>query len=612
MRSLIPVSAFGVLFCLLAAVPHGVAAQGDGHMPGMLVETEMSLTSIGDLDGSGSLSITFTGEHATGVRQLIMSQFDADINQVIDREEARAALIALAETIDGRPYWGVTLDVVTDFANVSLTDLSNWVENLIHEDWDSTDDISFSMDIECSGAGFSKVILITEGAVNAFVDGFDDYVGYMFEGSMRISHRLVAFGFGSFTYPEIANGTLQEVRTPAGTVLWYSCDFDVEGLAASSLETISYERFSVLENQQIAFVILLIGTLMIARMPRRRFENFRKLHPKRYRKYARPKNSVRIFAVAFIALLWLLYVLPFIFSPVADGFLVYSIYLVLLVPVAVVGEYFLSKHIYDKSALDIPEETIIEVKQALVEEEEIREGILCPLCAKPLDLPEEVLRCVSCGTQMHIECADRARACPTCGEILFPEDTRSIECKSCGESFLHTGRDDPYSIQCTRCGAFQEEVEAGKNYLIVDHDPAMAYHMIRAMGMSGRPALVMTSEFPGKIREDFGLGEEVDVRWLSDSTTDIDNVNPSDLEGDAMETASTFLMTTKRAGFMIDGLALLLDLNGFDRVLAYIRRLNDLAMIHGSTILVFVDKSSIEEELFNVLSDEFDELHDYL
>jgi hypothetical protein len=578
----------------------------------MLVETDMSLTSIGDLDGSGSLAITFTGDHARNLRQQIMSEFDTDINQIIDRAEAREILVALAATLDGRPYWGVTLSVTTDFANVTLTDVSNWVRNLIHEEWDSTEDLTFTMDVDCSGAGVSKVIFITEGAVNAFVDGFDDFVGYAFEGSMRISHRLVAFGFGSFTYPEIVNGSIQEFRTPAGTVLWYSCDFEVEGVMASSLETISYERFSVLENQQIAFVILLIGSIMIARMPRRRFENFRKLHPKRYRKYARPKPSVRISAIAFLAVLWLLYVLPFVFSFAAEGFLVYSFYFLLLVPVAIAGEHFFSRYIYDKSALDIPEEAVIEVKQAILEDEEVEEGIVCSLCYKVLDLPEEVLRCAACGMQMHIECADRARACPSCGEILFPEDTRSIECKSCGESFLHTGRDDPYSIQCTRCGAFQEEVEAAKNYLVVDHDPVMAYRMIRAMGISGRPAMVMTAEFPGKTRADFALGDEVDVRWLSDSTTDIDNVNPNDLEGDAMETSSTFLMTTKRAGLLIDGIDMLVGLNGFDRVLAFIRRLNDLAMIHGSSILLFVDKSAMDEEQFKALSDEFDELHDYL
>ena len=612
MRLLIRYSALGLFLSLLLSLSGGALAQGDGHVPGMSVETTMSLTSVGDLDGTGHLEITVTGEHAAELRQHILSEYDGDMNQVIDREEARETMVALADAISGRTYWGVTMNVTTDFANVTLTDMSNWVVNLIHTDWESTADLRFSMDIGCRGAGFSKVIFITEGAVDTFVDGFSDCTGYAFEGSMHLSHRVVAFGFGSFAYPEIVNGTIQELRSPAGTVIWYSCDFEVEDFTAMTQETISYERFSLAENQQFAFAVLLIGSLLIARMPKHRFENFRKLHPKKYRKYARPKNSVRISAVAVLAAIWIPYLLPFIFSFLASDFMVYSYYFLFIVPAGVVTEYVFSRRVYNRSALDIPEEAVIEVKQAMVEADIPTAESLCSLCYKPIEVPEEVQTCDSCGTEMHVECADRAQACPNCGGILFPQDTRSIECKSCGESFLHTGKEDPYSIQCTRCGAFQEEVEASKNYLVVDKDPTMAYRMIRAMGISGRPAMVMTTEFPGKTRANFELGEEVDVRWFSDSTTDIDNVNPKDLEGDAMETASTFLMTTKRAGLLIDGVDVLIEMNGFDRVMAFIRRMNDLAMIHGSSILMFTYKVDLDEEQYRAISEEFDEIHDYL
>ncbi|MCJ2532818.1 MAG: DUF835 domain-containing protein [Candidatus Thermoplasmatota archaeon] len=577
----------------------------------MTVETTMSLTSIGDLEGSGTLKITFSGDVASELRQRILSEFDADFNQLMDGDEARDALISLSDALSGRAYWGVTMTVANDFPNVTDAEVSNLATGLVYTDWNSTEDLSFSMDLGCSGQGISKVILITDCAVDAFVDAFNDTVDYAFRGSMHLSHSVMAFGVGSFTYPEVTNGSFQEVRTPAGVLLWYESDFEVGGTGALTRETITYENFTVMENQQIAFVILIIGTLMIARMPRRRFENFKKLHPKRYRKYARPKMSVKISAIALLAAVWLLYLLPYLFSFVLDGFLVYSYYFMFLVPAAIIAEYGFSRYIYDKSALDIPEEAIIEVKQAFIELEE-EDETLCSLCHKPIDVVEELHRCEECGTEMHIECADRAQACPACAGILFPQDTRSIECKVCGESFLHSGKDDPYSIQCTRCGAFQEEVEASKNYIVIDHDPMMAYRMIRAMGISGRPAMVMTSEFPGKTRADNELGDEVDVRWLSDSTTDIDNVNPKDLEGDAMETASTFLMTTKRAGLMVDGLDLLMELNGFEKIVAFIRRLNDLAMIHGSSILLFLDKSSIDDDQLRQISDEFDEVHDYL
>ena len=609
----VPVVALTLFAAFVMVVPGSAVAQ-DGHdaEPDMIVESRMQLTSLTDIDGSGSIKVTIKGEAARDLRQYILSEFDSSMNQIMEAEEARAFLVAVASELEGLPYWGVTLEPTSDFDNMTLADVPHETEGLIAHEWDSTDDLAFWMNYDASGQGFSRTIFITKTAASTLCGVLEASTGYSFEGVMRIEHSTMMFGFGSFTAPEVSQGSLQEIRTPAGVMLWYSTQFDVEASTSLVDESVSYQSFSVIENQQIAFAILLICSLMIIRMPAHRFEKFRKLHPKRYRKYAQPKMSVRATAVALVVVMWTLYALPLLLTPLLEGFLLYSIYFMLLGPVMVMAQYSVSRAVYDRSALDIPEDAVIEVRQAVIEPEGPEAVGFCVLCDKPIELIEEYYACGTCGAEMHVECSERAQACPACGDILYPQDTRSIQCVACGESFLHTGKEDPYSIQCTRCGAFQEEVEAGKNYLVVDHDPTMAYRMIRAMGVSERAAMVITAEFPGKVRETHELGEEVDVRWFSESTTDIDNVNPHDLEGDAMETASTFLMTTKRAGLMIDGLSLLIDLNGFDKAIAYVRRLNDLATIHGSTILMHTDKSEMDEDQFKALSDEFDEIHDYM
>jgi hypothetical protein len=577
----------------------------------MVVATTTQLTSIGDLEGSGDLKITFRGEPAREFRQRILSEFDSNMDQVIDSVEARDLLVALSSALDGKPYWGIAIDPTEDMVNVTTAKAAGMTEGLVSHDWDSTDDVSFWLDFDCRGQGFSKVIFITQTAVDTFCGAVLDATGYAFDGIMRLEHRAIAFGVGAFTSPDMTNGTMEELRTPAGFVIWYSTEFEVGDYTGFAQEMISYEELSIIENPQVAFVILLIGSLVMARVPAKRFQKFKKLHPKRYRKYAKPKLSPKVLTVVLLVALWLLYAAPFLLSYVIDGFILYSYFFMFLVPLAMIGQYAVTRRVYDKSSLDIPEDTVVEIRQAHVGPEEAEALALCAVCFKPVELEAEMHTCESCNIDMHVECAQRARICPACEAILFPQDTRSIECKACGESFLHSGTEDAYSIQCTRCGAFQEEVEAGKNYLIVDQDPTMAYRMIRAMGLSGRAAMVITIEFPGKIRADYGLEEEVDVRWFSESTTDIDNVNPHDLEGDAMETTSTFLATTKRAGLLIDGIDQLIDLNGFDKVVAFIRRLNDLAAIHGSTIIIHVDKSSMEDDAFGVISEEFDEIHDY-
>ncbi len=611
MRPLVPIVAILFAVCLATCLPSIASSQDDhGPEPGMVVTTRMQLTTVGDLDGSGDLTITLKGESARDFREYVLSEFDSDMDQLIQPGEAKDLLVALSSALNGQLYWGVTINPTSDFANMTETKAAEMTTGLIRERWDSTDDVSFSMAFDCKGLGFSKVIFITQSAVDTFCGAILQATGYTYEGVMRLDHQSTALGVGSFTSPDMPNGTLREVRTPAGVLIWYSTDVGVDGMAEVSLETVLYEEISVIENTQIAFVILFIGSLMMIRVPAKRFEKFKKLHPKRYRKYASPRRSPKVLTIVLLAVLWLLYVVPFLLSYAVDGLVVHSYYFMFLVPLAAVGQYAFTRHVYDKSTLDIPEDMVVEFKQAQLESDS-EVLALCAVCFKPIELDEDMHVCESCNIEMHMECADRAGQCPACEAILFPQDTRSIECKACGESFLHSGMDDQYSIQCTRCGAFQEEVEAGKNYLVVDKDPTMAYRMIRAMGLSGRAAIAMTVEFPGKIRADYDLGEDVDVRWFSESTTDIDNVNPHDLEGDAMETCSTFLATTKRAGLMLDGLDMLMDLNGFDRVMAFVRRLNDLASIHGSTIIVHVDRSRFDEDAYNALSDEFDETHDY-
>jgi len=264
---------------------------------------------------------------------------------------------------------------------------------------------------------------------------------------------------------------------------------------------------------------------------------------------------------------------------------------------------------YDRASLEIPEESIIEVKQAIVQPSEGEGEMLCKVCYRPIEAGLDLFQC-SCGLTMHMDCAAKAQNCPSCGQPLVQLRTRSIQCKSCGMTFLHSGDEDSYSIQCTKCGAFQEEIKPGKNYLIVDSDPKNAFMMIRAMGLLSRPALCLTTSFPGKIRADYDL-KDVEIKWFSDSMTDIDNINPKDLEVDTMETVSTFLMVTKGAGVLVDGIDTLIELNGFDKVISFIKKINDLASTHGSTILISVDKTKLPPEQFKAISGAFDEIHDF-
>ena len=600
------------LLCLLMiAVPAtpSVEAQGD-PANAMWLETSMIVSGVVSLDGQGTATITFKGSTAAPFRAKVITAFDKNSqepgNQYLEADEVRNFLVALSSSLVGKAYWGITVNSVENLSALGEVGIDSHTQGLVGTTLTTNADATFKFDFSGAGDATNKMIPASQGAYDAFGTALNDSIKLAYDGNLVIRQRITTLAFGSFTGPSLTEGTLKAFRNPFGAVTWYSYDGQVT-TGLTSNDTLAYESFSIVENQQIAFIVLLIGCIMIARMPGRNFDKFEKLHPRKFRKYAKPLLTVKLSAYGLVAVLALLYLVPYLFS---SRTAIYSAYLYLLVPLAVVGEHFLSKKLYDRAVLDIPDESVIEVKQAMVQPEEGAGEMYCKVCYRPIEAGLDLFQC-SCGATMHVDCAEKSETCPSCGQALFPERTRSIECKSCGETFLYSGAEDPYSIQCTKCGAFQEDVKPGKNYLVVDSDPKNAFAMVRAMAVNERPTLIMTTQFPGKIRSDYDLGD-VPVKCFSDATTDIDNVNPKDLETDAMEVVSTFLMTTKNAGVLVDGIDTLSEINGFDKVMAFVKKLNDLARTHDSTIIVSIDKKGLSESQYKALSGAFDEVHDFL
>ena len=599
-----------VLMCctaLVLAQPLGVRAQ-DGNA--ISISTKLTLTSLSSLEGSGSVTYDFEGVQAEALRDAIIAAFDNG-DYYVDATEAIRFLASVGDDLEGRLLWGVALGGLTNYSAMSASQVANSTSGIVGTVASSAEPISFTYDFDASGEGVAKVLRLSELAIQTLLGSVERAVDHTFEGTLEVRDRLVVFGVASYTTPELVDGKVSEFRTPMGSIVWYSFDTEVGTGNPPPSETLTYEVFDVLENQQVVFIVLLIGCILVLRLPAKRFEKYRLEHPKKFRKSAKPLPTVRAFSWAMVALLCVLYLIPFLFSFADRNLLISASYQYFLVPAAVLGTYFFTRAMYSVASLHIPEDIVIEVKQALVRPDGEAGELRCQVCMMPIDAGLDLYECV-CGYAMHMACAHRAQTCPQCGAVLFPEQTRSVECRACGETFLTSHEEDPFALQCTRCGAFQEEVKGGQNYLVVDVDAKRAYNMLRSMGLSNRPAMVLTSEFPGKVREVNNLGDDFEVKWLTETTGDIDSVNLKDLDGDAMETVSTFLMTTKRSGLLLDGIEAIISENGFEAALAFIRRINDLAAIHGASIIMWFDRNRLPEEQNAAINDEFDEVHDYL
>lgn len=599
-----------VTLLLLSGAP--VRAQGLGNE--MSIEGKILISGLTELQGSATIKVTYSGDTAKAVRESVFTAFDSSGDQWLGANEVSTFLEAVSNQMLGRVVWGFSVESATNFTEKSEQFIVDHTSGLVNSNWQDTDALMFTISFDGSGSMSNREIEAGEGLYEALslsvfsattVPGVQ---GFRHDGYCVVHLRVSTFVIGSFSTPRLSEGDMSSVRTPLGDIMWYSFAGDANSADPIS-DTVTYRTFSVMDNQQIAFVVLLICLLLILRMPSKNFDKYEKLHPKKFRKYAKPLLPVLLMAIALAAVGIVLYLLPFLFAFSSPNTYFYAGYLFIVLPLLVVGEHFFAKFMYGKAAVNIPDESSVEVKQAVIEPETKEGEWLCKSCYMPIEETLDIFQC-SCGATMHVRCAEKAQTCPQCGTVLFPQLTRSIECKSCGQTFIYSGNEDAYSIQCTKCGAFQEQVAQGKNYLVVDQDPHNALMMIRAMGKSDRQALCLTTQFPGKVRADYDMGS-VDIKYFSDATTDVDSVNPKDLDGDPMEVISTFLMTTKGSGVMVEGLDTLIEINGFEKVLNFIKKINDLATTHGSTIILALDKKKLTEHQYKAISELFDEIHDF-
>jgi len=122
--------AFGALLMLLLV--SGAEVQGQNHDGDtILVETQMNLTSLGALEGSGHLSITFEGAAATNLRPAVFNKYDSNSDTVLNAGETRVFLRDMGRALNGSTYWGVTIEITTDFDDMSDEDVRSHTDGLI-------------------------------------------------------------------------------------------------------------------------------------------------------------------------------------------------------------------------------------------------------------------------------------------------------------------------------------------------------------------------------------------------------------------------------------------------------------------------------------------------
>ncbi|GEM_PF-4465030 len=142
--------------------------------------------------------------------------------------------------------------------------------------------------------------------------GYIDVGGEVYTGTYTLTHHHYMVGLGSFYSPSVNNGRLYMFRTPAGEIMFYSVTIPAEeaNTRSESGDTIQYSSFFAIENPQVLFAFTLLFTGIILYFPKKRYREYKKALPYRYRVLAKKSAFAGVTSKTMAALLVLGYFIP--------------------------------------------------------------------------------------------------------------------------------------------------------------------------------------------------------------------------------------------------------------------------------------------------------------
>ena len=438
-----------------------------------------------------------------------------------------------------------------------------------------------------------------------------------YHGLVEFNTVTYSVSSSSFSGFDISKGSANLIRTPAGDILLFSISYDKEGYGANATtpsDSIHFSTFDFFENAQITFALVVVAAYLIAYYQHRYFLQFKGAHPIRYRPAAAKIGWLHWIGRICIILLILLYFFPGIFTFAAPSLLMSGAVMWGLGISFTLGCALGSKFIYMKQAKYIPPEY---EEGAGVAEPPPPPGApvptqFCADCLEVIESPANAYKC-GCGKVYHKLCASELSECPECHRkitVRLPKEKMiTVQCPTCREVQQVKEGADLARTKCTHCDTVLRALDEGLNYLVIDKDPGTSYSWLLGMVRRERPTLCMTTTFPEKVVKEYRL-EGVEMYWLSDTNPGPKTLDPKRLEFEVIRALSNFAKSFKGGAILLDGLEYLVVENGFDKTFKFIKRVNDLCGVHGTTFIVPITPGAIGPDELMMLRKEFDRVEE--
>ncbi|HEV8594326.1 MAG TPA: DUF835 domain-containing protein, partial [Thermoplasmata archaeon] len=431
-------------------------------------------------------------------------------------------------------------------------------------------------------------------------------------GQIEFNHVDYVVGFLSFSHFDSPDVSPQLIRTPVGEVLYYNALYDTGDVPR---DTARYATFDFIENPQVLFILMAVAVWLIGLLQDKSYEGFRRKHPGSFRATATRVKWLHWSARIVMLLLVLLYFFPTMFG--ASRMIGGGVFWVLSIA-SVGGMNGFTWFWYSHRAKLIPREAGLGTGEQLGSDlppppptGEDMGRMICAQCDQDILGSAEAYQC-ACGQWYHIPHALDLGTCKNCGRALepgAPPETKmvTVKCPTCQEiNVVEEGVDLAFA-KCSACGVILKEIPKGYNYLLISDEPHAAYEWFNSVVRKGIPGLCMSTTFPEKLRREYGL-PDVELYWVSDTNPGPRTLDPKRLDFEIMRALSNFVKNNKGAALVLDGLEYLVVENSFDRVLKFIKKVNDLASVHDATMFVPVTPTGLGPEEMTLLRKEFDKV----
>jgi hypothetical protein len=150
------------------------------------------------------------------------------------------------------------------------------------------------------------------------------------------------------------------------------------------------------------------------------------------------------------------------------------------------------------------------------------------------------------------------------------------------------------------------KLKGGAGYLIEEEKPEQSFQIFVDLVTHGAHGLCVTRSPPDEVRREYGL-VKTPIIWLSRTVDDKMCIDPS-MTADLSMTMTNYIEESENGVVLLDGIEYMIVHNNFMKVLKFLHDLNEAVAVHGAILLVPIDKRTLNDKEYALLTRDLKEL----